>query len=540
MVRLKKRYWILLCILFFLILFCLFGWHYWQTFKLKNGIIVDWHGASVGFKGLTFDELTVSKPSQVSITAKNLSISLSQLTANNLDIYWQPNESEIALETIENTVDTTTETLNQSDPADPDLSLISTIIYWLPKTIHIDTLRLYEQNKARLDLKVDISKQQEAIQLNLSTNTQEITQLSATLLFNQQALRIDIQNGLFKTSLNQFGLQNSNLVLPFTGWLSSHQLELTTSDKASISLEKANLSDDLILGSSNGDFNIQLKSNIPFDSNQLSAIATLTINKLNGIYKTSEIKSVTGDINIIIKDNQFTISTPALNIQEVNMGIAFEKIKLVGNYLASFKAPNKGTVTWKKAQANIFSGLVFIEENKLNLAKLPQQFNLRLKQIQLKDIFKQYPSEGLAGDGAIDGVLPITLSEINKKGETALKFVIKNGKLVTINEGYLQFENSALKSYGQNNPNMKILTDIIKNFHYTKLQGAVDYANDIAKLKLNIQGSNLDVENGKAVNLNINLEENMTKLLMSLQLSDQISEPIRKRIEAYLKNKSSK
>ncbi|OCG38624.1 intermembrane phospholipid transport protein YdbH family protein [Gilliamella sp. Gris1-4] len=537
MVRLKKRYWILLCILFFLILFCLFGWHYWQTFKQKNGIIVDWHGASVGFKGLTFDELTVSKPSQVSITAKNLSISLSQLTANNLDIYWQPNESEIALETIENTVDTTTETLNQSDP---DLSLISTIIYWLPKTIHIDTLRLYEQNKARLDLKVDISKQQEAIQLNLSTNTQEITQLSATLLFNQQALRIDIQNGLFKTSLNQFGLQNSNLVLPFTGWLSSHQLELTTSDKASISLEKANLSDDLILGSSNGDFNIQLKSNIPFDSNQLSAIATLTINKLNGIYKTSEIKSVTGDINIIIKDNQFTISTPALNIQEVNMGIAFEKIKLVGNYLASFKAPNKGTVTWKKAQANIFSGLVFIEENKLNLAKLPQQFNLRLKQIQLKDIFKQYPSEGLAGDGAIDGVLPITLSEINKKGETALKFVIKNGKLVTINEGYLQFENSALKSYGQNNPNMKILTDIIKNFHYTKLQGAVDYANDIAKLKLNIQGSNLDVENGKAVNLNINLEENMTKLLMSLQLSDQISEPIRKRIEAYLKNKSSK
>ena len=540
MVRLKKRYWILLCILFFLILFCLFGWHYWQTFKLKNGIIVDWHGASVGFKGLTFDELTVSKPSQVSITAKNLSISLSQLTANNLDIYWQPNESEIALETIENTVDTTTETLNQSDPADPDLSLISTIIYWLPKTIHIDTLRLYEQNKARLDLKVDISKQQEAIQLNLSTNTQEITQLSATLLFNQQALRIDIQNGLFKTSLNQFGLQNSNLVLPFTGWLSSHQLELTTSDKASISLEKANLSDDLILGSSNGNFNIQLKSNIPFDSNQLSAIATLTINKLNGIYKTSEIKSVTGDINIIIKDNQFTISTPVLNIQEVNMGFAFEKIKLVGSYLASFKAPNKGTVTWEKAQANIFSGLVFIEENKLNLAKLPQQFNLRLKQIQLKDIFKQYPSEGLAGDGAIDGVLPITLSKIKKKGETDLKFVIKNGKLVTINEGYLQFENSALKSYGQNNPNMKILTDIIKNFHYTKLQGAVDYANDIAKLKLNIQGSNLDVENSKAVNLNINLEENMTKLLMSLQLSDQISEPIRKRIEAYLKNKSSK
>ena len=60
----------------------------------------------------------------------------------------------------------------------------------------------------------------------------------------------------------------------------------------------------------------------------------------------------------------------------------------------------------------------------------------------------------------------------------------------------------------------------------------------IAKLGLNIQGSNRDVENNKAVNLNINLEENIAKLLISLQLADQINEPIRKRIEAYLKRKS--
>lgn len=537
MVRLKKRYWISLSILFLIVLFCLYGWHYWQSFKQKHGIMVDWYGASLGFEGLTFDELTVSKQSQISITAKNLLISWSYLSANNLDIHWQVNQSKTVVDSVENVVDTATENLNQSDL---DLSLIPTIIYWSPKTIHIDTLRFYEQDKKQFDLKVDISKQQEAVQLNVSTNTQEIAQLSATLLVNQTASRFDIQNGLFKTSLKLFGLENSNLTLPFTGWVSADQLALTTSDKASISLDKANISDDLILGSGTGHLNMQLQSKIPFDSNKLSVTAMLKVNKLNGIYKSSEIKSVTGDVNIIIKDNQFTVSTPALNVQEVNMGIAFEKLKLAGSYSASFKAPSKGIVTWKKLQADIFSGSVFIEPSKLNLAKLPQQFNLRLKQIQIKDIFDKYPAEGLAGTGAIEGVLPITLLEAKKRGETELKFVIKNGWLATINQGYLQFENSALKNYAQSNPNMKILTDIIKNFHYTKLQGTVDYANDIAKLGLNIQGSNLDVENGKAVNLNINLEENMAKLLMSLQLSDQISEPVRKRIQARLKKEASK
>ena len=174
----------------------------------------------------------------------------------------------------------------------------------------------------------------------------------------------------------------------------------------------------------------------------------------------------------------------------------------------------------------------------MNLAKLPQKFTLRLKKVQLKDIFAKYPAEGLAGEGAIDGVLPITLLPSTKKGTALTEVIIKNGQLVTVNEGFLRFENSALQNYAQANPNMKILTDIIKNFHYTKLSGTVNYANEIAKLGLNIQGSNRDVENGKAVNLNINLEENIAKLLISLQLSDQINDPIRKRIEAYLKGKS--
>ncbi|OCG31234.1 hypothetical protein A9G45_12340 [Gilliamella sp. HK2] len=537
MVRLKKRYWFLLIILLTNLILGFCGWHYWISFKEKYHLSIDWHGINMSFEGLSFDEFTISQPSQLSVTAKNLLVSWSQLSAKNIDIYWQPNDAKALVKATQKVVDTTIQDVHQ---ANFDLSTISTMLDWLPKKIHIDSLTYYAQNNQQFDVKIDATKQLESIQLAVSSNNQYSAKLSTTLLFNEVDSRIDIQNGILTSNLSQFGIENSKLTLPFTGWISSNQFMLVNSGHASLMLEKANLSDDLILGRLESVFTFKVESAIPIESKKLATTTDFIVNKFDGIYKNSEIKSATGNIKIVIKDNQFTASVPILNIQEVNLGIAFEQVKLAGIYNAPLKTIAQGQLNLKKAQASIFSGSVSIKPSKLNLAKLPQQLSLRLKQIQLKEILAKYPAEGLAGVGTIDGYLPVTLLKAKKKGGSAFELAIKNGQLTTINEGYLQFENSALKNYAQNNPNMKILTDIIKNFHYTKLQGTVNYANEIAKLGLNIQGSNLDVENGKAVNLNINLEENMTKLLMSLQLSDQISEPVRKRIQAHLKKESSK
>lgn len=537
MARLKKRYWLSLSILIFITILGLFGWRYWQEFKQEYGFSINWQGAHINLSGLSFDQLIVNKEAQFTVTAKDVVISWSKLSAQNLNIDWQTSDSNIVTDNTKNIVETASEKQNQSGF---DYSFIPTIVYWLPSTIDINSLRVYEQNQELFDVKITATKQQQGIHVDVSANNQYVANLSATLLFNQNDLRIDIQNGVLTTTLNQFGIENGKILLPFTGWITNNRFELTNSGNASVTIEKANLSDDSIFSQLNGALTFKVQSPIPVEPKQILATAKLNLNKFNGIYKNSEINSATGNINIDIKNKQFTVSVPTLNIQEINMGIALQQVKLSGSYTASFNSPNNGTIIWKKAQADIFSGSIFLEASRLNLAKLPQQFNLRLKQIQLKDIFATYPAEGLAGEGAIDGLLPITLLSVNKKEGVTFKPIIKKGQLTTTNQGYLQFENSALKNYAKSNPNMKILTDIIKNFHYTKLDGTVDYADDVAKLGLHIQGHNLDVEDGKAVNLNVTLEENIAKLLMSLQLSDQISEPIRKRIEANLKKESAK
>lgn len=527
MARLKKRYWIPLTIILIAMALSFCGWRYWISFKQQQGITVDWNQLNIGFDGVSFDEFTFTKQSLLSVKSKNLRISWSTLSASDMDIHWLSNDQRQS-----ESKDNKSEALQQTDL---DRSTLATLVYWLPTTIHIDSLRYYQQDNESFNINIEANKQQQTIQLAVTNNNKEAVNLSATLTLNQQHSRIDVSTGRLTATLNNADVIKGQLTIPFTGWINTEQLFFTSTDNALISAEKLTISPDIMLTNAEAKLNFQLESPIPMESQHTIFNGQLTIDKLNGTYKQSDIKSVTGKGSVVIKNDQLTVSIDKMNINEVNLGVIFKNIKLTGTYLANLNTLDQGIISWNQAQATIFSGIISLEKGKVNLAKLPQQFNVKLKQIQLNDIFVTYPAEGLAGKGMVEGTLPIILSTTKKNGIKTIKASIKNGQLATIKEGYLQFENSAIRNYVQNNPQMKIVTDVLKNFHYTKLTGNVDYQDEIAKLRLNIQGGNPESENGKAVNLNITLEENIPKLIMSLQISEQISEPIRKRIEERLK-----
>lgn len=534
MARLKKRYWFLLSFFLIIGLFIIGSWQYWISIKQKYNIALDWQGLNVSFDGISFEEITLSQQQKTTIVAKNINLSLAKLSVKELSLYLPQDDNPITAESADKQI---SDSVQHSDKSGLDLATLATVFNWMPTTIHVESLKLYQQQAPILDIKIDTVKQQQSLKFDISTDKPYLAHLSGNLLLNQTDSYLDIQQGLFTTTLNQLGIENGNITLPFTATISQDQVTLTNLDNGSVSVKKAQLTEDLIVNDLTGALQFKLQFPLPFEFNQILATGQLAIHKANGIYKYSDIKSASGAVNFALKNNQFNVSTPTLNIQEVNLGVIFQKIKLAGQYTASLNSPSKGLVTWTKAQAALFSGTILLDAGKLNLAKLPQQLKLRLKNIQLQDVFTQYPAEGLEAKGTVEGYLPITLLTVKNNGKNSLGIVIKNGELTTVNDGYLRFDNATLKDYAKANPNIKILTDIIKNFHYTKLAGTVYYSNGVAKIGLNIQGNNLDAENGKALNLNLNLEENVANLLMSMQLSDQISEPIRKRIEAHLNNK---
>ena len=90
------------------------------------------------------------------------------------------------------------------------------------------------------------------------------------------------------------------------------------------------------------------------------------------------------------------------------------------------------------------------------------------------------------------------------------------------------------------NSNMKLVFDALENFQYTVLSSTITYdTSGKLNLGLKLQGSNPNLQQGRAINLNVNLEEDLPALITSLQLTNKLNEVITKRVQKYLKQQQA-
>ena len=136
---------------------------------------------------------------------------------------------------------------------------------------------------------------------------------------------------------------------------------------------------------------------------------------------------------------------------------------------------------------------------------------------------KVYPTDGLAGNGSIDGQIPLI---VNLDGVR-----IDKGKLEARNPGTLRFRSAELQSMAKNNPALGLLNQALDDFHFQVLKSDLNFDKD-GKLILHIrlEGSNPQFENGRPIHFNFNLEQNLYALLASIQLNNHVSDLIIKRI----------
>lgn len=282
----------------------------------------------------------------------------------------------------------------------------------------------------------------------------------------------------------------------------------------------------------NGKININGSLTIPFDNNPLKTNAVAKFSGLSGIYDRSEFRDLSGTANITLQNNRLKIASSDLALTEANPGFVMGPAQFKGDYTASVNNFTAGVVNWSKLELGMFTGEVWLKPGQLNLAKLPQQLDLQIRNLQLTDILKAYPTEGLDGEGILDGTLPVV---ITKNG-----IDVKDGKIGARKAGFIKFDSPSVKAMGQNNPNMKLVTDALENFQYSLLSSQVSYNQGTAILGLQINGRNPDVKNGQAINLNLTLQEDIPALMTTLQLSDRVSETIRNRVQKRLQQRSSK
>lgn len=274
--------------------------------------------------------------------------------------------------------------------------------------------------------------------------------------------------------------------------------------------------------------------NQPPGNTALKASVNLTASGISGIYDRTAVTGLDTRTRIDINGTNLQLNLDSLSIEEANPGIPVGPIQLRGSYNAKLTAAGAGTLKLHQIQAGLLGGNVSIAPAQWQLNQNQWLLPVTITGLKLQTLFALYPAEGLAGSGLIDGVLPVRVS---RQG-----LHIEQGQVnARAPGGRLRFDNEKIKALGQSNPAMQLVAQSLEDFHYTVLSSDVNY-DEQGKLRLGLrlEGQNPAIENGRAINFNINLEENIPTLLASLQLSDKVSEIIQRRVQQFILQRNSK
>jgi hypothetical protein len=157
---------------------------------------------------------------------------------------------------------------------------------------------------------------------------------------------------------------------------------------------------------------------------------------------------------------------------------------------------------------------------------------LELYRLNLAQLLRVYPAEGLAGTGILSGTIPLVI-------DPATGVRVKRGRLGALEPGgELQLSGERLRALRQKNETMKLVSKALENFRYSALSSDIDYdENGTLMLGLHLKGNSPEVGDGRAVVLNINIEENIPALLTSLQLSGRVTDAVAERVKKLLKKR---
>ncbi|UQG57338.1 MULTISPECIES: YdbH domain-containing protein [unclassified Marinobacter] len=253
---------------------------------------------------------------------------------------------------------------------------------------------------------------------------------------------------------------------------------------------------------------------------------------VGGTWDRTAWRNMNGTVEATLKSDQFQVSTSQLTLDEVNPGIPLGPIVLAGDYRAPAQRPMAGQLTLTQANAGALGGALNIASGSWDISSAPFTVPLELDRLNLAQLLRVYPAEGLAGTGILSGTIPLLI-------DPATGVRVKRGRLGALEPGgQLQLSAERLRALGQKNETMELVSKALENFRYSALSSDIDYdENGTLMLGLHLQGNSPEVGDGRAVVLNINLEENIPALLTSLQLSGRVTDAVAERVKKLLKKR---
>ena len=243
------------------------------------------------------------------------------------------------------------------------------------------------------------------------------------------------------------------------------------------------------------------------------------------------------DVSATVEDMPIQGINAVLNFQSLYPPVMEKQKIAIGSLQAGLPLTNgvlqisldKDTnMTLHNASWDLAKGKVASTGFTVSPTKLSAKATLTATGLDLSELFRIAPMDGLSAFGLVNGVLPLVMTDG--------KLAIVDGILETGGNGKISYDPTDPPAFLKDESNAGIvnLRNALKNFNYDALKITVNgELGGQQALKLAISGKNPDFYDGHAVNLNLNVEGPLENVLRYNPGSNNIPDSIREQIESY-------
>ena len=201
-----------------------------------------------------------------------------------------------------------------------------------------------------------------------------------------------------------------------------------------------------------------------------------------------------------------SLAQQKITIQRIDPGIPMENIEII----YKIQGTDSAQLAIDKSRLSMIGGTMSTGPVLIDPLSSSTNVVFQVADLDLEALFKLIDVEGLAGDGRLDGSIPLTL-----RGDSVS---IQNGVLAAKKPGILRFKSEKVSQLlAGRAEDVDLLLQALTEFHYTELTFKLNNStNNDLLTTLSLLGNNPNVLEGRPFRLNINLESNISDILKVL------------------------
>jgi hypothetical protein len=245
-----------------------------------------------------------------------------------------------------------------------------------------------------------------------------------------------------------------------------------------------------------------------------SADGHVRINGRRAHYEDYPISGLAVDVPLRIDTQGYSVADTKVAIDAIDVGFPLTNVSLG-------LAVSNGTALIHDLSGTVLGGKFSAGEFGYEIATDKGAPTLELSGISLADVLALEGGD-VRGSGTLDGKLPVSID-----GEV---FTISDGRIAARAPGGTLIYKGAAASSMVAQSGMGFVFQALEDFRFDTLDANVALAADgLLTLGVRLQGANPAVEQGRAIQFNLNLTESLPALLESLRAADKISSKVEDR-----------